>query len=127
MAQENLRETLGLEQVVELREKTEKISRSLLGQLRDYLDTLRPLLAPARVFGKHVRSPVREDVPDAETALKKLCEKYNGICAKPFSLPPNLGNDAVADLDGAWSSILGNIPMRRRTTIKPRLSQYPHR
>jgi hypothetical protein len=99
MAQENLRETLGLEQVVELREKTEKISRSLLAQLRDYLDTLRPLLAPARVFGKHVRSPVREDVPDAETAVKKLCEKYNGLCAKPFSLPPNLASDAVADLD----------------------------
>jgi hypothetical protein len=99
MAQENLRETLGLEQVVELREKTEKISKSLLAQLRDYLDTLRPLLAPARVFGKHVRSSVREDVPDAETAVKKLCEKYNGLCAKPFSLPPNLASDAVADLD----------------------------
>jgi hypothetical protein len=99
MAQD-LRETLGLEQVVELREKTEKISRSLLGQLKGHLDTLRPLLAPARVFGKHVRSPLREDIPDAETALKKLSEKYNGICAKPFSLPPNLANDAVADLDG---------------------------
>ena len=69
MAQENLRETLGLEQVVELREKTEKISRFLLGQLRDYLETLRPLLAPARVFGKHVRSPLREDVPDGDRLL----------------------------------------------------------
>ena len=74
MAQEDLHETLGLEQVVELREKTEKISRSLLGQLRDHLDTLRPLLAPARMFGKHVRSALREDVPDAETAIKKLRE-----------------------------------------------------
>jgi hypothetical protein len=99
MAQEDLHETLGLEQVVELREKTEKISRSLLGQLKDYLDTLRPLLAPARVFGKHVRSPLREDIPDAETALRKLCEKYNALWAKPFSLPPNLATDAVADLD----------------------------
>jgi hypothetical protein len=100
MGQEDLRETLGLEQVVELREKTEKISRSLLGQLRDHLDTLRPLLAPARVFGKHVRSQSREDIPDAESALRKLCEKYNALCAKPFSLPPNLDTDAVADLDG---------------------------
>jgi hypothetical protein len=100
MAREDLHETWGLEKVVELRETTEKISRSLLGQLRDHLDTLRPLLAPARVFGKHVRSPLREDVPDAEAALRKLCEQYNALCAKPFSLPPNLATDAVADLDG---------------------------
>ena len=123
MAQEDLHETLGLEQVVELREKTEKISRSLLGQLRDHLDTLRPLLAPARMFGKHVRSALREDVPDAETAIKKLCEKYNGICGKPFSLPPNLANDAVADLDGRLEPILGNILMRPRTMIRPRRSR----
>ena len=74
MAQENLRETLGLEQVVELREKTEKISRSLLGQLRDYLDTLRPLLAPARVFGKHVRSPCGKIFPTRRVLQKVMRE-----------------------------------------------------
>ena len=99
MAQDNLRETLGLEQEVELRAKTEKISKFLLGQLKDYLETIRPLLAPVRVFGKHIRSPMREDVPGAESALRKLGEKFNEICSKPFSLSPDLADNAVADLD----------------------------
>ncbi len=99
MADVNLRETLRLEQVVELRDKTEKVSKFLLGQLKDYLETIRPLLAPTRVFGTHVRAPEREDVPGAEPALKKLCEKFNEICSKPFSLSPDLADNAVADLD----------------------------
>lgn len=96
MAQESLR----LEQIAELREKTEKLSQFLLERLKDYLETIRPLLAPVRVFGKHIKSPMREDVPGAEAAVRKLCEKYNEICSRPFSLSADLGDNAVADLDG---------------------------
>jgi hypothetical protein len=42
---------------------------------------------------------VREDVPGADAALKKLSEKFTEICSKPFSLPPDLANEPVADLD----------------------------
>ncbi len=52
------------------------------------------------MFGKHIRGPVREDVPGAEPALRKLGEKFNEICSKPFSLSPDLADNAVADLDG---------------------------
>lgn len=96
MGQESLR----LEQVAELREKTVKVSKFLLERLQDHLETIRLLLAPVRVFGKHVRSSTREDVPGAEAAIRKLCQKYNEICSKPFSLSADLGDNAVADLDG---------------------------
>ena len=96
MAQGGLR----LEQVAELREKTEKVSKFFLERLQDYLETIRPLLAPARVFGKHVRSAMRDDVAGADAAVRKLCEKYNEVCSRPFSLSPDLGDNAVADLDG---------------------------
>ena len=89
-----------LEQIAELREKTEKVSKFLLDRLQNYLETIRPLLAPVRVFGKHTRSATREDVPGAEAAIRKLREKYNEICSKPFSLSADLGENAVADLDG---------------------------
>ncbi len=100
MSDENLREALRFEQVVDLRDKTEKVAKFLVDQLKEYLETLRPLLAPVRVFGKHTRSPVWDDVPGAENAVRKLCEKFSTICGKPFSLPPDLGETAVADLDG---------------------------
>ena len=94
--QENLR----LDQVAKLRDQTEKVAQFLSARLKGHLETLRPLLAPARVFGKHVRAPAREDVPGSEIALQKLCEQYNAICSRPFSLPSNLADNAVADLDG---------------------------
>jgi hypothetical protein len=99
MAQE-LRETLRLEQVAKLRDQTEKVSQFLFGRLKGHLESLRPLLAPARVFGKHIRGPAREDVPGSEIALQKLCEQYNSICTRPFSLPSDLADSAVVDLDG---------------------------
>jgi len=99
MGREEFRETLRLEQIAELREKTEKLSMFLLERLKDYLETIRPLLALVRVFGKHIRSSMREEIPGAETAVRKLYEKYNEICSKPFLLSADLADNAVADLD----------------------------
>src|SRR5262245_20201532 len=96
MTQERLR----LDQVAKLRCQSEKISQFLSARLKGHLETLRPLLAPTRVFGKHVGAPAREDVPGSEIALQKLCEQYNAICSRPFSLPPILADNAVVDLDG---------------------------
>jgi hypothetical protein len=106
MAQDDFRAALRLEQVAELREKTEKLSKFLLERLKDYLETIRPLLAPVRVFGKHIRSPMREEIPGAEAAVRKLCEKYNEICSRPFSLSADLADNAVADLDGRFELCL---------------------
>ena len=46
----NLRDTLRIEQLAELREKTEAVSGLLLSQLRGHLETIRPLLAPRRLL-----------------------------------------------------------------------------
>lgn len=88
MAQESLREGLRLEQLAELREKTEKVSKFFVERLQDHLETIRPLLAPARVFGKHVRSAMREDVAGADAAVRKLCENTMKSAADRFRYRP---------------------------------------
>ncbi|PYJ69581.1 MAG: hypothetical protein DME76_08535 [Verrucomicrobia bacterium] len=99
MADENLRENLKIEQLADLREKTEMVSQLLQNQLKGYLDTLRPLLAPRRILGNYVRSSVKEDIPDTDVALKRLREKYKEVCGKPFALPAEFDESVLADMD----------------------------
>jgi hypothetical protein len=44
---------VSLEELPELRRKTEAVSNFLHGQLAQHLETLRPLVAPERVLGKY--------------------------------------------------------------------------
>jgi len=90
--------TLTFEQLVDLREKTETIAQFLQNQLRTYLETLRPLFSPRRVFGKFVGG--KEEIAGAEKAFAQLRTQFQGICAKPFSLPPELNSDVLSDIDG---------------------------
>jgi hypothetical protein len=99
MANGDPRENLKLEQLADLREKTELVSQLLQSQLKGYLDTLRTLLTPRRILGNYVRSSVKEDIPDADVALKRLREKYKEVCSKPFALNAELDESAVADMD----------------------------
>jgi len=99
MAEGSLRDSLRIEQLAELREKTEAVSEMLLSQLRAHLETIRPLLAPRRLLGDYVRSPVKEDVIGADVALRRLREKYREICGKPFSLTPEFDEAAVAMME----------------------------
>ena len=88
---------LTFEQLADLREKTEAISQFLQKQLKAYLETLRPLLAPRRLLGKYVG--VKEDVVGADRAFAQLQEQYKGVCAKPFALPPELDADSLSNID----------------------------
>jgi hypothetical protein len=99
LVEQNVREDLRLEQLADLREKTEMVSQLLLGQLKGYLDTLRPLLAPRRILGNYVRSSIKEDIPDTDVALKRLREKYKEVCGKPFALPAEFDENVLADMD----------------------------
>jgi hypothetical protein len=99
MVDGNPRESLKLEELADLREKTELVSQFLQAQLKGYLDTLRPLLAPRRILGNYVRSSVKEDIPDTDVALKRLREKYKEVCGKPFGLNTELDESAVAEID----------------------------
>jgi len=61
---------LTFEQLSELRAKTQRVSQFLEARLEGYLETLRPLLAPKRLLGKHVGA--KEEAPRADKALAQL-------------------------------------------------------
>jgi hypothetical protein len=88
---------LTFEQLPDVREQTEAISEFLQKQLKVYLETLRPLLAPRRLLGKY--TGVREDVVGADRAFAQLQEQYKGISAKPFALPPELDAAPLSNID----------------------------
>ena len=90
--------TLSLAQVPELRRKTEAVSQFLQQQLAGHLETLRPLFAPERVFGKLAGG--RVEVAGAERALSELQQRYRPFTVRPYDLP--------ADLDTNWLSLVGS-------------------
>jgi hypothetical protein len=89
---------VSLEKLPELRRKTENISRFLQQQIAAHLETLRPLFAPERIFGKHAGG--KTDVTGTEKALLELQQNY-----KPFSRPPY---DLPGTLDTSWLTLVGS-------------------
>jgi len=87
---------ISFEQLATLREKTEAISQFLLQQLTAHFETVRLLLSPRRLLGKHIRTGPKEDVVGEDIALKQLRAKFDEVC-KPFGLQPDF-DDSVLDL-----------------------------
>jgi hypothetical protein len=85
----NTQATLTIDELSGLRERTEAISLFLLEQLKGYLETLRPLLLPAKLLGRFAGRGVK-DVVGADGAFGQLKEAYKEVCGKPFSLLPDL-------------------------------------
>lgn len=83
--------------VAALREKTEAVSQILGSCLRTYIDTLKPLLAPRRLLGRHVGS--REDVNGSDLALTRLKDLYREGSHTPFGLPLEFPDTTLAQLD----------------------------
>ncbi len=81
-----------------MRRKTERIAEALRQQLAGHLETLRPVLAPERVFGRLAGG--KTDVLTADRALKDLREKYATFGAAPYNLS--------AEFDPGWLSLTGN-------------------
>jgi hypothetical protein len=90
--------SLTFEQLVDLRAKTEAVAQLLQTQLRAHLETLRPLFSPRRVFGKYVGG--KEEIAGAEKAFAQLRTQFQAVCGRPFSLPPELEQDVLSDIDG---------------------------
>jgi hypothetical protein len=88
----------------DLRRKTEIISKFLQEQLQGHLDTLRPVLAPERVFGRYVGG--RSDSALSERAFTQLQQNYRAFTSRPFDLP--------TQFDEHWLSLVGN-----RVTLYP--------
>ncbi len=89
---------LTLQELPELRRKTETVSRFLQGQMAAHLETLRPLFAPERVLGKYAGGKM--DPPGTERALAELQEKYQAFTHKPYDLPTTL--------DANWLTLVGS-------------------
>jgi hypothetical protein len=95
---EETNRTLSLQELPELRRKTDAISRFLKQQITGHLETLRPVLAPDRIFGKLAGG--KNEVPGAERALAELQQNYKTFTRKPYDLPETF------DLN--WLNLVGN-------------------
>ena len=93
---------LTVEQLTSLRNKTEAASKLLDGQLKSYLETIKPLLAPRRVLGRHVAS--REDVNISDRMLDQLKAQYGQVVGRaPYGMTLEFPEQTLTHLD--------NLPM----------------
>jgi hypothetical protein len=90
-------QTITLDQLVDLRAKTERLSEYLAGRLRAHLATLYPILSPRRTFGKYIG--VKETVPRADEAYAQLSQKYRDACGLPFDLRSDLDDQALSAME----------------------------
>jgi hypothetical protein len=79
-----------LERMMTLRAATEAVSGWVRKEAEDRLACLRPLLLPRRLLGDHVKSPVHDDVKDADKAFAELQSAYREVAGTPFKLPGRL-------------------------------------
>ncbi len=89
---------LTLQELPELRRKTEAVSQFLRQQIVQHFETLRPLIAPERIFGKLAGG--KTEVTGAEMALGELQQNYRRFTSKPYDLP--------ADFNANWLTLVGN-------------------
>jgi hypothetical protein len=90
---------LTLAELPELRRKTEAVSKFLQQQVSSHLETLRPLFAPERVFGKYAGGKI--EVQGTERALVELKQAYRPFTNKPFDLPSEFDTNWLALVGGA--------------------------
>jgi hypothetical protein len=95
---------LTFQELPEIRRKTEVISKFLQDQVLTHLETLRPMLSPERLFGRHAGG--KGDVAPADRTLAQLQQNYRPFSARPFDLP--------SELDPYWLTLVGS-----RVTLYP--------
>ena len=76
---------LTLQELPELRRKTEAISQLLRHQIVGHFETLRPLLAPERIFGKLAGG--KTEVPGSDLALEELQQNYRQFTQQTVRSP----------------------------------------
>jgi hypothetical protein len=74
-----------LQELPELRRKTEAVAKLLQEQLTRHVDTLRPLFSADRVFGKYAGGKGEDGA--VERAYNELQQGYREFTRKPFDLP----------------------------------------
>jgi hypothetical protein len=96
--QDNAAKIAGLDQLLDFRDKTERISAFLAKRLKEHLGTLSPVLAPRVVFGKYAGA--RDSAPLADEAFGQLKRKFSEVCGPPFNLRGDFPEDALSASDG---------------------------
>ena len=91
---------LTFQELTELRRKTEIVSKLLKDQLLAHLETLRPILSPDRLLGKHVGG--RGETPLSERIFNQIQQDYRAFATRPFDLP--------IEFDPYWLTLVGNKP-----------------
>jgi len=87
-----------LQQLPELRRKTEAVAKLLHEQLTRHLETLRPLFSPERVLGKYAGGKGSDGA--IERTFSELQQSYRDFTKKPFDLPQTL--------DQHWLTLVGS-------------------
>lgn len=95
---ESVTQSLTLQELPELRRKTEAVSKFLQDHLTTHLDTLKALLSPERVFGKLAGGKL--EVAGADRALAELTQAYRPFASKPYDLP--------STFDANWLTLVGH-------------------
>ena len=85
-------------EVIEVRQKTEAVSKYLHDQLSGYIETLRPLFVPDRYIGRFAGG--KFDAQGSDRAVAEIQQRYRDFTAKPFDLSP--------EFDPHWLSLVGN-------------------
>ena len=87
-----------LQDLPELRRKTEAVAKLLQEQLTRHVDTLRPLFAPERVLGRYAGG--KGEDASVERSYAELQQSYREFTRKPFDLPQTF--------DQHWLTLVGN-------------------
>jgi hypothetical protein len=88
--------SLSIDELTDLRAKTEAVSQFLRRRLEAHLAAMRVAFAPRWVLGKHVRSGSREDLVGSDAAFEQLKQRYGAYRGRPLLLPRELEDGPVA-------------------------------
>jgi hypothetical protein len=86
---------VSLDDLARLRQQTEAASELLRSRLAGHLETIRPILGPERLLGRHVVSPREHDARNADAAFEAVNEEVASLRGKPFALPRDNGGDKI--------------------------------
>ncbi len=116
--------SISIEELTDLRAKTEVVSQFLRRRLESHLATMRVAFAPRWVLGKHVRSGVREDQVGSDAVFEQLKSRHAQFRGRPFLLAREL-EDAPVSIEGvlelhAWEYTLelGDKPIKMTSPVR---------
>ena len=116
--------TISIEELTDLRAKTEAVSQFLRRRLEGHLATMRVAFAPRWVLGKHVRSGIREDQVGSDAAFEQLKSRHAQFRGRPFLLAREL-EDAPVSVEGVldlhafeYTLELGDKPVKMTSPVR---------